>query len=69
VFGTLPSASGPDALAGQDPPQSLADDLVAAWAGFARTGDPGWPEFDVDRRAVRRIDTTSSVEAIAPTSA
>ncbi len=66
VFGTLPSASGRDALAGQDPPQTVADELVAAWAGFARTGDPGWPEFDAERRAVRRIDTTSSVVVADP---
>jgi hypothetical protein len=24
----------------------------------ARTGDPGWPVYDLDRRATRRFDTT-----------
>jgi len=42
VFGTLPSCTGPDALAGEDPPAALSSELVAAWTSFARTGDPGW---------------------------
>ena len=29
-----------------------------AWIAFARTGDPGWPAYDLDRRATQRFDTT-----------
>ena len=38
--------------------QALADVMHAAWIAFARTGDPGWPAYDLDRRATQRFDTT-----------
>ena len=46
VFDTL----GPDAplfgpLIGDTAPQSLADDMHAAWIAFAGSGDPGWPRY------------------------
>jgi para-nitrobenzyl esterase len=43
------------ALAGSEPPQHLADAMHAAWVAFARTGDPGWPCYDPDRRATMRF--------------
>jgi para-nitrobenzyl esterase len=46
---------------GADPPQKLADTMHAAWVSFARNGDPGWPEYDLSRRATMRFDTTSQV--------
>jgi para-nitrobenzyl esterase len=27
-----------------------------AWVNFAATGDPGWPQFDLARRATMRFD-------------
>jgi para-nitrobenzyl esterase len=45
VFDNL-RAEHADRLIGQTPPQSLADEIHAAWVRFARTGDPGWPPFD-----------------------
>ncbi|WP_309128219.1 carboxylesterase family protein [Microbacterium sp.] len=33
------------ALAGEDPPQWLADDMHAAAVSFVRDGDPGWPAW------------------------
>jgi para-nitrobenzyl esterase len=41
--------------------QGIADVMHAEWIAFARTGDPGWPEYDTDRRATRWYDTDSSV--------
>lgn len=41
--------------------QALADAMHAAWIAFARTGDPGWPRYDLDRRATQRFDTTLEV--------
>jgi para-nitrobenzyl esterase len=38
--------------------QALADAMHRAWIDFARTGDPGWPRYDAERRATRRFDTT-----------
>ncbi|GAA3178388.1 carboxylesterase family protein [Blastococcus jejuensis] len=46
---------------GEDPPQQLADAMHAAWVAFARDGDPGWPRYDLARRATMRFDVTSSV--------
>jgi para-nitrobenzyl esterase len=35
--------------------QAIADAMHAAWIAFARTGDPGWPRYDPDRRATHWI--------------
>lgn len=48
-------------LLGADPPQDLAREMHAAWVAFARTGDPGWPQYDVRRRATQRFGTPSCV--------
>ena len=50
-----------EALAGPNPPQELADRMHAAWVGFARSGHPGWPRYDLTRRATMRFDTGSEV--------
>ena len=57
---------GPDArlfgpLLGEDPPQEIADTMHAAWISFATHGDPGWPRYDLDRRATLRIDTSTEL--------
>jgi para-nitrobenzyl esterase len=50
VFGTLDS-KGADAFAGSGPAaESLATTIQDAWLAFARTGDPGWPPYDVTDR-------------------
>ncbi|MEP6625759.1 MAG: carboxylesterase/lipase family protein [Acidimicrobiia bacterium] len=41
--------------------QPLADEMHAAWIRFARTGDPGWPTYDLTRRATQRFDTTVEI--------
>ncbi len=43
------------------PPQELADTMHSAWVSFATTGDPGWPRYDLSRRATMRFNTTSHV--------
>ncbi|MFI0452658.1 carboxylesterase/lipase family protein [Actinomadura sp. 6N118] len=55
VFDNLRS---PDALgmAGENPPQELADVMHKAWVDFAVTGDPGWPRFDTSARSVKVFD-------------
>ncbi|QNN53988.1 carboxylesterase/lipase family protein [Nocardioides mesophilus] len=62
VFDTL----GKDArlfgdLLGDAAPQQLADTMHAAWIAFATHGDPGWPRYDLDRRATMRFDVDSRV--------
>jgi para-nitrobenzyl esterase len=62
VFDSLGAGSrlfGP--LLGEDPPQELADTMHAAWVAFATHGDPGWPSYDLPRRATMRFDVTSRV--------
>lgn len=46
---------------GEDPPQELATAMHRAWVAFASTGDPGWPRYDLDHRAVMRFGGTLSV--------
>ena len=55
-----PCADGPagEPLAGSAPPQSLADEMHAAWVAFVASGDPGWDAYG-PRRTVRRFDVTS----------
>jgi para-nitrobenzyl esterase len=57
VFDTLGHQT--EALHGAEPPQTLADAMHGAWVAFAKTGDPGWTAFDLDRRATMRFDTPS----------
>lgn len=62
VFDTAtPEAPLFGSLLGPNPPQELAAAMHRAWIRFATTGDPGWPAYDLDRRATMRFDTTSEV--------
>jgi para-nitrobenzyl esterase len=63
VFDTLDLGRGQmlGGALGEDPPQGLADTMHGAWVRFARDGDPGWPRYDLERRAVMRLDATSTV--------
>ncbi|MER5808368.1 carboxylesterase family protein [Streptomyces sp. NPDC002033] len=45
VFDTLGAAESAW-LAGPDAPQALADEMHAAWVGFAVSGDPGWEPWN-----------------------
>jgi carboxylesterase 2/para-nitrobenzyl esterase len=57
AFDTL--GLGTEALLGATPPQSLADAMHGAWVAFAKTGEPGWPEYNVQQRHTMRFDTHS----------
>jgi para-nitrobenzyl esterase len=59
VFDTLGRET--QGLLGPHPPQSLADRMHAAWGAFATRGDPGWPRYDLPRRATMRFDETSAI--------
>ena len=48
-------------LLGSDPPQELARAMHSAWIAFASTGNPGWPAYDLARRATMRFNTVSEV--------
>ncbi|HEX3647512.1 MAG TPA: carboxylesterase family protein, partial [Pseudonocardiaceae bacterium] len=59
VFDTL-AKPGTAALAGPRPPQDLADDMHARWVAFATSGDPGWPAYDSNHRAVMTFGSPES---------
>jgi para-nitrobenzyl esterase len=48
-------------LVGPAPPRKLARLMHTAWIGFAGGGDPGWPRYDLTRRATMLFDTGSEV--------
>ena len=60
VFDTL-SMPGSETIAGDAPPQSIADDMHSRWVTFARTGNPGWPAYTPDTRTVITFDETGNV--------
>jgi para-nitrobenzyl esterase len=67
VFDTLAVATGPKGFAGNHPSQSVATRLHQTWLRFARSGDPGWPEFDDETRLVYVVSAgTASFEAPLP---
>lgn len=41
--------------------QAMSDTVMEAFVRFARTGDPGWPAYDLARRATMVFDTQSRV--------
>jgi para-nitrobenzyl esterase len=41
--------------------QAIADEMHARWIAFGRTGDPGWPAYDTDRRATQVFDVDCEV--------
>lgn len=59
VFDSL--GKGTEPLLGPTPPQKLADTMHGDWVAFATTGNPGWPQYDLTRRATMRFDASSAV--------
>ena len=49
-----------DAIAGEHPPQSLADDIHEGAVRFVRDGDPGWPRHSAAQGEIRVFDTPST---------
>lgn len=58
VFDNL-GQTEPGGLVGPDAPQEIATAMHKAWVNFATTGDPGWPRYDLTRRATMVFDTPS----------
>ena len=51
-----------DALLGPDAPADLAQRMHAAFAAFARTGDPGWPAYGSPERSTMVFDAVDSLD-------
>lgn len=61
VFDTLASVTGPQGLAGENPPQELADRVHGLWAEFARSGTLPWAEYDGETRMVHELASGETV--------
>ena len=56
VFDTLDKVTGPQGLAGEAPPQDLADRTHALWVRFATDGTLPWPQFSAHNRLVYQLN-------------
>jgi len=66
LFGTFTADLGNLLFADVEPsPEALAlsSRFRASWTAFARTGDPGWPAYDTERRSVQVLDAQPTVTA------
>lgn len=62
VFGTHELPGG-DQFAGRGPQvEALSARMMDAWLAFARTGDPGWPAYEVARRTTQLFGPSCGVE-------
>ena len=52
-FGTIPDPTPAQ--------QAMSDQMMDAFVRFARSGDPGWPAYDLTRRQTMVFDTDSRV--------
>jgi para-nitrobenzyl esterase len=59
AFNTLDKANN-SPLAGSNPPTTLAKTMHTAWVGFITSGNPGWPQYELDHRATMRFDEAES---------
>jgi para-nitrobenzyl esterase len=53
-------------LAGNEPPQALADAMHRAWVTFATSGTPGWSPYDSRERTVMRFDRAGGTIVVDP---
>ena len=60
VFDTLATATGPQGLVGEAPPQALADSMHRIWVDFATDGSLPWAAFDRDTRQVYSISDATA---------
>ncbi|MDK1348915.1 carboxylesterase family protein [Streptomyces sp. 378] len=66
LFGTYGADLGLLLFAGAEPSaeaKALSSRFRSSWTSFARTGDPGWPAYDDERRLVQVLDAESVVTA------
>jgi carboxylesterase 2/para-nitrobenzyl esterase len=59
VFDTF--GDGTERLLGPNPPRALAQTMHQAWVNFASNGDPGWPQFDLERKPTMHFDVASTI--------
>jgi para-nitrobenzyl esterase len=65
VFDNL-GRDGAMTLAGNEPPQALADAMHHAWVTFATSGTPGWSPYEARERTVMRFAGTGGTVVMDP---
>ena len=60
VFQQLLTAPGKE-ITGPGAPMDLATEMNGAWVSFVKSGDPGWPKFEMGNRWIRRFGSVSAV--------
>ena len=65
VFDTLSTVTGPQSLAGENPPQALADRVHKLWVDFATDGSLPWDEFNEETRMVYRLEKGEAISELA----
>ncbi|MGH8138339.1 MAG: carboxylesterase/lipase family protein [Steroidobacteraceae bacterium] len=67
MFGTLPAWRSAPLMAGADEAVTapLSLDMVQRWAGFAKTGQPGFPAWHLERQPILHFDAQSWLEGNA----
>ena len=63
VFGNLTSGQPAMLIGGNPEAEELSAQMRAAWTRFAASGDPGWPEYDAERRLTQIFDRPPVVTA------
>ncbi|WP_329339549.1 carboxylesterase family protein [Streptomyces sp. NBC_01352] len=66
LFGTFAADLGIMLFPGGEVPpegRALSSRFRESWTAFARTGDPGWPAYDTQRRLVQVMDAEPQVRA------
>ncbi|GAB2753515.1 carboxylesterase/lipase family protein [Streptomyces bullii] len=64
LFGTYQADLGALLFAGVEPSpeaEALSSRFRASWTAFARSGDPGWPAYDTERRLTQVLDAQPEV--------
>ncbi|PPS80416.1 carboxylesterase/lipase family protein [Streptomyces sp. MH60] len=64
LFGTFQADLAQLQFGGEEPSEealALSSGFRASWTAFARSGDPGWPAYDAQRRLVRVFDAEPTV--------
>jgi para-nitrobenzyl esterase len=48
-------------LLGDGAPKHLAETVHATWVAFAKSGNPGWAQYDLQHRPTMRFDVQSEL--------
>ena len=62
VFGTHRDPRAAQLVGSGPEADRLATSIQDAWLAFARSGDPGWPAYDLAKRATQRLGRASGID-------